>query len=97
MKKTILIAFASIVLLGVGKYVYDTNINYNFKEVSENKVYRSGAIPRETLPSYLEKHGIKTVIDLRFPGTGDLVNNPELPAELLAEIQAIEKLDGVDY
>ncbi|NLN26276.1 MAG: dual specificity protein phosphatase family protein [Bacteroidetes bacterium] len=97
MKKTILIAFASIVLLGVGKYVYDTNINYNFKEVSPNKVYRSGAIPPEKLPSCLEKHGIKTVIDLRFPGTGDLVNNPEVPEELLAEKQAIEKLEGVNY
>ncbi len=97
MKKTVLIVLASLILLGVGKYVYDTNINYNFKEVSENKVYRSGAIPPEKLPSYIEKHGIKTVIDLRFPGTDDLVNNPEVPEELLAEKEALDKMGNIQY
>lgn len=96
MKKILLIVLA-IVLIAVGKYVYDTNINHNFKAVTEGKVYKSGAIPIDELPGYIEKYNIKSVIDLRFPGTNDLVNNPEIPEELLAEKGAVEKLPGVNY
>lgn len=97
MKKTVLIVFASIVLIAVGKYVYDTNINHNFKAVTEGKVYKSGVIPIDELPEYIEEYNIKSVIDLRFPGTDDLVNNPEIPEELLAEKDAIAKIPGVNY
>ena len=34
---------------------------------------------------------------MRFPGTGDDVNNPEIPAELTAEKEAVAKIDGVNY
>src|SRR5690554_7869812 len=97
MKKILLIAFAAVVLIAVGKYVYDTNINHNFKPVTEGKVYKSGALPIDELPEYIEEYNIKSVIDLRFPGTDDLVNNPEIPEELLAEKGAIEKIPGVKY
>ncbi|SDX10936.1 dual specificity protein phosphatase family protein [Aequorivita viscosa] len=97
MKKILLIAFAAIVLIAVGKYVYDTNINHNFKPVTEGKVYKSGVIPPDELPGYIEEYNIKSVIDLRFPGTDDLVNNPEIPEELLAEKRVIEGLPGVNY
>lgn len=97
MKKFIIISLLAIVLIGVGKYVYDTNINHNFKTITEGKVYKSGAIPPAQLPDYIKDHNIKTVIDLRFPGTPDLVNNPEVPEELLAEKEVIDKLDGVTY
>lgn len=86
-----------VVLIVVGKYVYDTNINHNFKPVTEGKVYKSGAIPIDQLPGYIEKYGIKSVIDLRFPGTDNLVDNPEIPEQLIAEKEAIAKLEGVNY
>lgn len=97
MKKILLIVLAAVVLLVVGKYVYDTNIRHNFKPVTEGKVYKSGAIPIDQLPEYIEEYNIKSVIDLRFPGTDDLVNNPEIPDELLAEKDAIAKIPGINY
>lgn len=96
MKKVLWIVLA-VVLIIVGKYVYDTNINHNFKPVTEGKVYKSGAIPIDELPGYIEKYNIKSVIDLRFPGTDDLVNNPEIPEELTAEKEAIAKISGINY
>lgn len=96
MKKVLIIVIA-VVLIVVGKYVYDTNIRHNFKPVTEGKVYKSGAIPIDELPEYIADYNIKSVIDLRFPGTDDLVNNPEIPAELLNEKNAIAKIPGVNY
>lgn len=96
MKKILLIGLA-LVLIAAGKYVYDTNINHNFKPVTEGKVYKSGAIPVDELPGYIEEYNIKSVIDLRFPGTDDLENNPEIPEELLAEKNTIENIPGINY
>jgi protein tyrosine/serine phosphatase len=96
-KKRIGFAVLAIVLIFVGKYVYDMNINHNFETITEGKVYKSGVIPPDELESYINKYHIKSVVDLRFPGTGDEVNNPEIPAELTAEKNAIEKIKGVNY
>ena len=87
----------SVILIGASKYVYDVNLNYNFKEISENKVYKSGVIPPEKIADYVEDHQLKSVIDLRFPHTLDKVNNPEIPQELTDEKEAVEKLEGVTY
>jgi len=97
MRKKILIALLGVILLGVSKYVYEVHFNYNFKEISENKVYKSGVIPPEKIASYIQNHQITSVIDLRFPHTKDKVNNPEIPEELTAEKEAVEKLKGVTY
>ena len=96
-KKRIGFAVLAIVLVLVGKYVYDMNINHNFETITEGKVYKSGVIPPDELESYINKYHIKSVVDLRFPGTGDEVNNPEIPAELTAEKNTIEKIKGVNY
>ena len=96
-KKIIGFSVLAIVLVLVGKYVYDMNINHNFETITEGKVYKSGVIPPGELENYINKYHIKSVIDLRFPGTGDDVNNPEIPAELTAEKNAIEKIKGVNY
>lgn len=96
-KKIVGFALATIVLVLVGKYVYDMNINHNFETITEGKVYKSGVIPPDELESYINKYHIKSVVDLRFPGTGDDVNNPEIPAELTAEKEAISKIKGVQY
>lgn len=95
--KIIGLSVFAIILIFVAKYVYDMNINHNFETISEGKVYKSGVIPPDELESYIKKYNIKSVVDLRFPGTNDLVNNPEIPAELSAERDAIAKIDGVNY
>lgn len=96
-KKKIGILIAIAVILGVGKYVYDMHINHNFETITECKVYKSGVIPPDEIADYVKKYHIKSIVDLRFPGTGDDVNNPEIPAELTAEKVAVEKIDGVNY
>ncbi|NHN24241.1 dual specificity protein phosphatase family protein [Flavobacterium jejuense] len=97
MKKKILILVIVIGAIFGGKYYYDMNLNHNFETITEGKVYKSGVIPPDELPKYIKEHNIKSVVDLRFPGTGDDVNNPEIPAELTAEKEAIAKLDGINY
>ncbi|RZJ61160.1 MAG: protein phosphatase [Flavobacterium sp.] len=97
MVKKLLIVFGVLLLACVGKYVYDVNIDHNFEEVSEGKVYRSGTIPPDELPDYIRKYKIKSVVDLRRPGTADQVNNPEVSPELLAEKEALAKVPGTRY
>jgi protein tyrosine/serine phosphatase len=87
----------AIIFVLVGKYVYDMNINHNFETITEGKVYKSGAIPPNEIDFYVKKYHIKSIVDLRFPGTGDDVNNPEIPSELTAEKDAVAKIKGVTY
>lgn len=49
------------------------------------------------MPEYIDKYGIKSIIDLRFPGTDNLEDNPVIPEELLVEIEAIKRIDEVKY
>ncbi len=86
-----------LVLVFGGKYVYDININHNFETITEGKVYKSGVIPPDELETYVKKYKIKSIVDLRFPGTGDDVNNPENALELAAEKSAVAKINGVNY
>ncbi len=100
MKKNIRIigvSLLALVLVLVGKYVYDMNINHNFETITEGKVYKSGVIPPDEIESYVKKYHIKSIIDLRKPGTKDLVLNPENPGELQAEKNAVAKIKGVNY
>ena len=87
----------AIVLVFVGKYVYDMNINHNFEIITEGKVYKSGVIPPSEIATYVKKYHIKSIVDLRMPGTNDLVLNPEKPGELQAEREAVAKITGVNY
>jgi len=96
-KKIIGFSILAIVIIFVGKYVYDMNINHNFETITEGKVYKSGVIPPDEIADYVIKYKIKSIVDLRFPGTADLVNNPEIPVELTAEQNAIAKIKGVNY
>ena len=97
MKKKIAIVVFLAVLVGVCKYVYDININNNFETISEGKVYKSGVIPPDEIADYVKKYNIKSIVDLRFPGTADLENNPEIPSELNAEKAAVAKIKEVTY
>lgn len=75
-KKTIGLSLIIIMLTFVGKYVYDMNINHNFETITEGKVYKSGVIPPDEIESYVKKYHIKSIVDLRMPGTNDLALNP---------------------
>lgn len=97
MKKKIGLLVLLIVVVGVGKYVYDIHINHNFETITEGKVYKSGVIPPDEIESYVKKHNIKSIVDLRMPGTNDLVLNPEQPGELQQEREAVAKIKGVNY
>ena len=97
MKKKIGIVLFLIAAVYGAKYVYDMHINHNFETITEGKVYKSGVIPPDEIADYVKKYKIKSIVDLRFPGTGDDVNNPEIPAELTAEKEAIAKIKGVNY
>ena len=94
MKKKVFIGIGVVVVAIVAAYVYAVNINHNFRTVSEGKVYKSGVIPPGQLAAYMEKYHIKSVVDLRKPGTNDLVNNPEVAPELVAEKKAVEAAGG---
>lgn len=97
MKKKISIALFLVAAVFGAKYVYDMHINHNFETITEGKVYKSGVIPPDEIADYVKKYKIKSIVDLRFPGTGDDVNNPEVPAELTAEKEAVAKIEGVNY
>ncbi|MFT5964781.1 MAG: protein tyrosine phosphatase (PTP) superfamily phosphohydrolase (DUF442 family) [Flavobacterium sp.] len=96
-KKILGFSIFVLVLLFVGKYVYDMNINHNFETITEGKVYKSAVIPPDEIESYVKKYHIKSIVDLRMPGTNDLVLNPENPSELQAEKNAVSKIGGVNY
>ena len=96
-KKKIGLVIVVFITIGIGKYVYDMHINHNFETITEGKVYKSGVIPPDEIEDYVKEYKIKSIIDLRFPGTGDEVNNPEIPTELTAEKAAIAKIKGVNY
>ncbi|MBC7606380.1 MAG: dual specificity protein phosphatase family protein [Burkholderiales bacterium] len=96
-KKIVGLSILAILLVFVAKYVYDMNINHNFETITAGKVYKSGVIPPDQIADYVKKYHIKSIVDLRYPGTADLVNNPEIPFELTAEKQAVAKIKGVNY
>jgi len=97
MKKKLGLVVLVVVLIVTGKYIYDRHINHNFMTITEGKVYKSGVIPPDEIADYVRKYHIKSIVDLRFPGTGDDVNNPEIPTELTAEKEAVAKIKGVQY
>ena len=97
MKKKIILVVLVVGAIFGGKYAYDMHINHNFETITEGKVFKSGVIPPDEIADYVKENNIKSIIDLRFPGTGDDVNNPEIPEELTAEREAVAKIPGVTY
>jgi protein tyrosine/serine phosphatase len=81
----------------IGDYLYNIHYNYNFKEISKGKVYKSGVIPPDEIADYVQKYKIKSIIDLRMPDTKDLKLNPEKVTELQAEKKAVAKIKDLNY
>ncbi|WP_091092705.1 dual specificity protein phosphatase family protein [Flavobacterium gillisiae] len=96
-KKIIGYSLLALLFVFIGKYVYDMNINHNFETITEGKVYKSGVIPPDEIESYVKKYHIKSIVDLRMPGTNDLALNPEKIGEIQAEKNAVAKIKGVNY
>jgi hypothetical protein len=84
------------IFIGVGVYVWYVHFHYRFETIDENKVYKSAAIPPDELAYYLQKHHIKTVIDLRDGGSYSELN-PVNQSEIDAEAAAIAKIGGVEH
>lgn len=55
----------AIALVATAAYLYHVHVNYRFMTITEGKVYKSGAMPPEKLTEVVQRHHIKTVIDLR--------------------------------
>ena len=64
MRKKIGLLLVFVVLIGVGKYVYDMHINHNFETISDGKVYKSGAIPPDEIEGYIKNNNIKSICKL---------------------------------
>lgn len=88
--------FAALLVVVVAWYVWFVHINYRFETISDEKVYKSAAIPPEKIDDFIIDHNIRTVIDLRDPGVQDKLN-PAKQEEIDAEAEAIAKLDGVRH
>src|SRR6478672_2142367 len=96
-KKKILIG-VGVIALAIGVYkIYDVYFNYRFMTISEGKVYKSGVIPPDKIADFVEKHKIKSIVDLRGPVTQDKVNNPENWTEINAEKDAAAEIPGLNY
>lgn len=84
------------IFIGGIVYVWYVHFHYRFETIDPDKVYKSAAIPPDELAYYVQKHHIKTVIDLRDGGSyNDL--NPVNQSEIDAEAAAIAKIDGVEH
>jgi len=84
------------VFIGIASYVWYVHFHYRFETIDKNKVYKSAAIPPDELAYYLQKHHIKTVIDLRDGGSYNELN-PVNQSEIDAEAAAISKIPGVEH
>ena len=86
LKKTGLVLLAVAIAVAAG-YIYQVHFNYRFAAITDGKVYKSGAIPPEKIDTYVDRYGLKTVVDLR---------DAEEQADVEAERAALEKL-GVTH
>ena len=64
MKKKLTLITLFIAIVSSLIYIWHVHVNYRFKAVTENKVYKSALIPPAKLEKYLVKNNIKTVINL---------------------------------
>lgn len=97
MKKILIFSVFAIGIFLIGKVMYDANLNYNFQEITKDRVYASGTIPPNKISKYIEKYGIKTVVDLRSAEFTDSLGVTWDPERLEKEKEAIDNLDNVQY
>lgn len=71
MAKRAVLGLAAVLFMG-GLYILALHLTGNFHEVIAGRFYRSAQLPPEKLAAYIDRYGIKTVINLRgaAPGQG---------------------------
>lgn len=92
MKRFLKITLCVFVLLIASIAIYDfwnMKFNYNFGTITEDRVYKSGAMDPERITETIKEHGIKTVIDLRNENSKRFT-----PAE---EKAVLDQISGVNY
>lgn len=94
--KRILLGLFAVVVILVVKNVYNTHLNYNFKTITNDKVFSSGVIPPEKIKDYVEDNNIKTIIDFRHPEIIDELNPANID-DITKERNAVSKIDNVNY
>ncbi len=92
--RIIIASVAFIVVIAGAWQIKRIHWDYRFGVVEDNRLYKSGCIPPDKLKTCIEEHGIRTVIDLRNPGTNDDLC-PEKRADIEAERQALDKIGVV--
>ncbi|QOY51431.1 dual specificity protein phosphatase family protein [Candidatus Sulfurimonas baltica] len=90
--KTVWKSIAFVALIVLTYYLWDVYVNFKFREISENKVYKSGLINPNKIESFLVDNKIKTVIDLLDPGVQDS-QNPAQQKHIDAEDEAISEVN----
>jgi len=83
-----------LILLFSGTYIYwQNNINYNFAEITKEKVFKSGFTKNyDTMESKLVTNKIKTVINLMNPSVQDKLN-PAFQDDIDIEDKYIKKIN----
>lgn len=94
--KKICVTIGTIGILVLAFVIYQKKVRYNMVTISENKVYNSGVISPDKLPSVLKENQIKTVIDFR-DGIQQTELNPETKQQVNSEQYTIDKIPGVKY
>ncbi len=94
--KRTLIVILAVALVLVVKSLYNTHLNYNFKTITDDKVFSSGVIPPEKIKDYVEDNNIKTIIDFRHPEIIDELNPANLD-DITKERNAVAEIGNVDY
>jgi len=78
------------ILVLAGYYVWLIEFNYNFRVVTDNKVYKSGFINPNKLDSYIKENKINTIIDLMDPSVQDKLN-PAFIDDIILEDNAVKE------
>jgi protein tyrosine phosphatase (PTP) superfamily phosphohydrolase (DUF442 family) len=92
LKKKFVVAIAASTLcaFGLSYYIWTFPINSNFHGVVKGKIYRSGQPRIEQLRSWINRYGIKTIINLRGAKAPHAAEEVQLAKELNVRIVFIE-------
>jgi protein tyrosine phosphatase (PTP) superfamily phosphohydrolase (DUF442 family) len=66
-----LLVMLIVILSETTAHLKSVHIDYRFEAIEFGRFYKSGAMPIRKLKHFVHEYGIRTVIDLRNPGTGD--------------------------
>ena len=80
----LLLPLAALVAAGA-HYAWWIHVDYRFRAIEAGALYQSGAMPPDTLKWYVERYGIRTVLDLRDHRTADIDAEREALADTAAD------------